>query len=112
MRAAGPNPGNERNSMKYFAVDNAYSTETSMGFSNTWMVLVFLSRKDRDDFVSNSKDLGTKAIKRSEIGEYLEKPKPFSGKAWVLAYNPGPNEQDRFQVIVGDPERDGEKLNK
>lgn len=68
--------------MKYYAVNNTYSTESSLGFTNTWFVLVFDSKTARDEYVANSPRLAARAIKRTEIGEYIEAPKPFSGKCW------------------------------
>lgn len=69
--------------MKYYAANNSYGSETSVGFANTWGVKVFASKKDRDEFVRNG-DLSARAIKKTEIGRYLGAVKPFSGKAYMI----------------------------
>ena len=44
--------------MKHFyAAINTYGSETDIGFSNTWGVLSFPSKKERDEFVSELKDV-------------------------------------------------------
>lgn len=64
----------------FYAADNAYGSSTSVGFSNTWRVSAFIDRASRDAFVVSG-DRSTKAIKRAEIGRYLDNVVPFSGKA-------------------------------
>lgn len=86
---------------KYYAVKNSYGSETSTGFSNTWKVLCFYDRDERDEFVNtNSHDLSVKAIKKSEIGKYIDKPKPFSGQA-LCVVNTG-NEYYTVQTAYRD----------
>lgn len=80
--------------MKYYAAINAYSTESSIGFSNTWDVLVFNSKSARDDYVNNSTALATRAIKKSEVTSYAAnynctfnkviKPRPFTEEFWGI----------------------------
>lgn len=55
--------------MYYVAINN-YSTETSIGFYNTWYVLGFATKSARDAHVQNCPKLATKAIKASEIKKY------------------------------------------
>jgi len=54
----------------YYAADNYYGSETSVGFANTWYVLAFRSKKERDDYVSASHNLSARAIKSSEVKKY------------------------------------------
>lgn len=37
----------------YYAKHNAYGSDTSAGFANTWAVVAFQSRKDRDAYCDN-----------------------------------------------------------
>ena len=72
---------------KFFAADNRYANETSIGFANTWRVLVFATKKDRDEYVARATDQATRAILKRDIGKYFaEKPAPFSGEAYRLEY--------------------------
>jgi SRSO17 transposase len=83
--------------MKYYAADNSYSDSTSIGFSNTWSVLVFNSRKARDAYVSDSPRLATRSIRKNEVTNYaanwlpndnrLNEPKPFTGEFWGIVDN-------------------------
>lgn len=66
----------------FYAAINSYSSETSIGFTNTWEVLAFESKVDRDNYVANSNDLATRSIYRHEIGRYIDRPKPFTGEFW------------------------------
>lgn len=66
--------------MRFYAAVNSYATETSIGFANTWSVLVFDSKSNRDTYVRSATDLATRAITRAEIPNYIRAPKPFSGE--------------------------------
>jgi len=70
---------------KFFAIGNHYGNSTSHGFANTYYCLVFNNQSDRAAWVSSSESLSAQAIKKSEIGQYLERPKPFSGMAFMIA---------------------------
>lgn len=76
----------------FYAVNNRYSTETDLGFYNTWFVLAFDTKKNRDAYVENSKCLAVRAIKKSEIKDYVPAPKPFtcSRRAIVLSSSEWP----------------------
>ena len=50
---------------KFYAAENRYGSETSYGFSNTWDVYVFKSKKGRDNWVDSRPTLTAKKIKRS-----------------------------------------------
>jgi len=70
----------------YYAATNSYATETSVGFYNTWGVMAFETKKERDQFVKDATDLATKAITRREVPGYINPtPKPFSGEAYIIA---------------------------
>jgi hypothetical protein len=58
----------EKNKMTYYAETNHYGNETSVGFANTWLVLAFESKAERDAFVESheNKNLSTAAITRKE----------------------------------------------
>ena len=67
--------------MKFYAASNRYASETSVGFANTWFVLVFNSRTARDEYVQQARDLATRAITRRDVPRYADAhPKPFSGE--------------------------------
>ena len=68
---------------RYYAIKNIYGTSTSAGFGNTWEVLVFKSKKERDKYVDQYSidNISVQSIKRSEVGKYLNDDyKPFDGK--------------------------------
>jgi hypothetical protein len=46
----------------YYAQCNSYASETNTGFANTWIVISFDSRADRDAFVEQDCRLGTESI--------------------------------------------------
>lgn len=79
---------------RYYAATNSHSTSSSMGFANTWNVMVFSSKSSRDDYVDNSHDLATRAIRRDEVTKYASnldlssgrkvKPDTFSGQYWGI----------------------------
>jgi hypothetical protein len=48
--------------MAYYAAVNGYSTQTSVGFCNTWSAIKFDSRDHRDLFVRESDALATRAV--------------------------------------------------
>lgn len=58
----------------FYAAINSYSSETSVGFANTWGVIGFEKRQQRDEYVSEANDLATQAISASEIRKYDSKP--------------------------------------
>lgn len=63
----------------YYAANNQYATDTSVGFGNTWYVLAFVDKKSRDQYVKDAKGLAVCAINRKDIPGYIKAPKPFSG---------------------------------
>jgi len=79
--------------MKYYAANNSYGSDTSIGFANTWNVLVFDTKESRDAYVDDG-NLSTRAIRRDEVTKYAAnwhmnrnetiEPKPFSGEYWGI----------------------------
>ena len=78
----------------YFAADNTHGSRSSVGFANTWYVLVFDSKSARDDYVAGSDNISARKIKRREVTHYAENyspsanrtnaPTPFSGEFWGI----------------------------
>jgi hypothetical protein len=54
----------------FYAAQNYMSSESSTGFANTWEVLAFQKKEDRDVYVRNSPRIGTRAIKAREVAEF------------------------------------------
>lgn len=59
-----------------------YATYNPERFHNTYQVLAFNSKKARDEFVEKTNY--TKAIRRKELRQYLDDPKPFSGERFLI----------------------------
>jgi hypothetical protein len=62
-----------RRVMKHFyAAINTYGSETGIGLSNTWGVMSFPSKKERDKFVSELKDtnISVRPILSSDVKTY------------------------------------------
>lgn len=80
---------------KYFSSESAHGSSTSWGFSNDTIVYVFVSKKDRDNYIKKSTNLSVKAIKKSEVTKQATnfsltqnkdiKPNPFKGEFWGIA---------------------------
>lgn len=56
----------------FYAADNRYGSETSTGFQNTWVVLAFNTKQERDKFVEKSSRQSTRAIKAKEIKKWVD----------------------------------------
>jgi hypothetical protein len=54
----------------YYAAVNAYSSETSVGFANTWGVIGFATKSARDEYVDGAKDRATRSITSKEVTKY------------------------------------------
>lgn len=81
----------------FYAADNSYATESSAGFSNTWYVLVFDTKQNRDLYVENSASMAAQAITRKQVisyaanwdiqkNRYIE-PKKFTRERWAILDN-------------------------
>lgn len=88
---------------RYYAADNGYGTNTNIGFSNTWYVLVFGSRAARDHYVDTVESRAARAITRRQVPHYaanwhmtqnrLIRPAPFTREYWgiePMEYGPCP----------------------
>ena len=64
----------------YYATKNLYGSDTSVGFANTWTVLVFTDKTSRDKYIDSSNDMSVNAINKADIKKYINAAKPFSGK--------------------------------
>jgi hypothetical protein len=58
----------------FYAAINVRGNETSIGFSNTWGVLEFTSKAERDEFVEITKErnISVRAIKATEVKKYSD----------------------------------------
>ena len=65
---------------KFYAARNDFGSETSTGYANTWKVFAFSSKRARDAWIkwAGKYDISVHAIKRAEIKNYVERPKPFT----------------------------------
>lgn len=111
--------------MKYYAAIN------ERGFANSWSVLVFSSRKARDEYVESQDGhlnphhenlIRCRAIKKSQVTAYAanynmnenryNKPHPFTEECWMIYDDTGGVDDIpgyMGYVAVGTPD-DGERL--
>jgi len=69
----------------FYALENSYANETSRGFANTYYILAFRTRSGRDRWLRrDAATLATAAITRRDFSHYLDRPKPFTGQAYVV----------------------------
>lgn len=71
----------------FYLAENRYGDSTSCGFANTWQVLVFRSKKDRDQYAEeNADNQGVRIIRKRDIGTYMDddRPRPFQAAAWRI----------------------------
>lgn len=54
----------------YYAANNSYASPTSVGFDNTWYVVGFATKADRDAYVSAADGMAARAITRREVKSY------------------------------------------
>lgn len=57
-------------SKHYYAADNTYGSETDMGFANTWFVIRFSDREQRDKWVVENRKISATRIKKAQIQDY------------------------------------------
>ena len=78
---------------RYFSRESSHGSETSHGFANDTIVLVFDSRQARDKYVERSRNLSCKAIRASEATKEAANldlsngnngPAPFSNECWII----------------------------
>lgn len=91
--------------MRFFAAEN------KLGFRNSWEVLVFRSRKDRDRYVSEvswecfaitKRDVTKYAANLSLRENRVIRPRLFSGEKWAIDW--GMDDQERGVVFVAQPD--------
>ena len=81
-------------SKRFFSSESQHGSETSHGFSNDTIVRVFNSKKARDKYVHESKNLSCEAIKFADVTRHATnysmtqdrevKPDPFRGEYWCI----------------------------
>lgn len=56
----------------FYAANNSYASATDIGFANTWFVVGFETRRERDDYVAAATDMAARAITRAEVRQYAQ----------------------------------------
>ena len=80
---------------RFFSSESAHGSESSYGFSNDTIVLVFSTREARDCYVlgrsigtsRKGRNLSCKAIRASEAtreAANVRRPRPFSSECWII----------------------------
>ena len=54
----------------YYAADNYYGSENAIGFANTWYVVEFATKQERNKYVATSHKLSTRAIRAKDVRKY------------------------------------------
>jgi hypothetical protein len=75
----------------YYAAENSYATDTSVGFANTWGAVGFPTKRMRDVYVVRATDMTTRSIKASEL-------KRYGGKRGQVSYY---DDLGRYHVHMG-----------
>lgn len=80
---------------RFFTAESAHGSSTSYGFSNDTVVKAFNSKKGRDKYVEESRNISCKAIRADQATKFaanwdmnrnkLNKPNPFDGEFWGIA---------------------------
>ena len=88
----------------FYAAINSYANETNIGFANTWSVLAFACREDRDDYLAERTDMASRAIKRAEIKNYMSRSvSPFSGARYMIGMTPNQfSGDDSIPGLIGE----------
>lgn len=91
--------------MRFFAAEN------KLGFRNSWEVVAFRSRKERDHYVE-SVSWECFAVKKRDVTAYaanlslregrILKPQPFSGEKWAIDW--GMEDQKVGVVFIAQPD--------
>ena len=79
----------------YYSAESVHGSETSFGFANDIVVSAWCSKKERDEYVSNSQNLSCQKIQRKQVTRYAKnyditknryiKPTPFTEEFWCIA---------------------------
>ena len=72
---------------KYYAAENYYGSDTSVGGYNTWFVVAFTSKQARDKWVDDQEPMSARAIRRVEVTKYqtqggCKEPMRFTDQYW------------------------------
>lgn len=108
-------PKKPRRPRRWYAAQNSYASECSSGFGNTWHVIVFDSKKARDNFVDSDYRVNTHSITKKEVTSYIHNsPKPFSGQAyvidsWHICYESGATDDASIGEVIVDYTDDFDK---
>ena len=78
----------------YYTAESAHGSESSHGFSNDTIVLVWESRAARQQYLDNVRNLSARAIRRDEVADHAanwsvtenrdNSPRPFSNECWII----------------------------
>ena len=72
---------------RFFSSESAHGSETSHGFANDTIVLVFDGKQARNKYVERSRNLSCQAIRASEATREpanVRRPRPFSSECWII----------------------------
>ena len=79
---------------RYFSSESAHGSESSHGFANDTIVLVFDSKQARDKYVQQSRNLSCKAIRASAATSEAAnqsltsnddgRPRPHKSECWII----------------------------
>ena len=79
---------------RYFSSESAHGSESSHGFANDTIVLVFDSKQARDKYVEQSSNLSCQAIRASEATSEAAnqsltsnddgRPRPHKSECWII----------------------------
>ena len=83
------------NPKRFFSSESAHGSESSHGFANDTIVLVFDCKQARDKYVQQSRNLSCQAIRASEAtseaaneslsGNYHDgRPRPHKSECWII----------------------------
>ena len=87
----------------YYLAVNRYSSETPVGFPNTWRVYVYKTRAARDVVFNIHQGLGIRKIKnKKDITRYMyNRPQPFTSERYCIFWY----DEDEGQVVVAYPDQ-------
>ncbi len=92
---------------RFYAGQSAHGSATSYGFANDWDVYVFTSKKTRDEWVENSSNLSTVALRKDQVTNKLKYgingyvgPEPFTGEYWGIVSNEYDDDQPAGSIGV------------
>jgi hypothetical protein len=79
---------------KFYSAESVHGSSSSFGFANDIIVYVWDSKKNRDEYISNTSNISATAIKRCDVTKEANNwsltqncgsaPRPFSGEFWGI----------------------------